>query len=67
MGAGIEMENYNNNITLCFSLNTTSIEQKVEFESSRLYSPFSDGTDRRQLETFSLKIHFRSERTTAIL
>uniref|UniRef100_A0A915JDL6 CFA20 domain-containing protein n=1 Tax=Romanomermis culicivorax TaxID=13658 RepID=A0A915JDL6_ROMCU len=28
---------------------------------------FSDGTDRQRLETFSLKIHFRSERTTAIL
>uniref|UniRef100_A0A915ITK7 Ribosomal protein S10 n=1 Tax=Romanomermis culicivorax TaxID=13658 RepID=A0A915ITK7_ROMCU len=34
-----------------------------------LHLPFSterNGTDRQKLETFSLKIHFQSERTTAM-
>uniref|UniRef100_A0A915HZ34 Uncharacterized protein n=1 Tax=Romanomermis culicivorax TaxID=13658 RepID=A0A915HZ34_ROMCU len=41
-----------------------STDTRSKVEKSHLYLPFPterNGTDRQQLETFGLKIHFRSE------
>uniref|UniRef100_A0A915J1N9 Uncharacterized protein n=1 Tax=Romanomermis culicivorax TaxID=13658 RepID=A0A915J1N9_ROMCU len=45
------------------------LDEKLSRSKGHLYLPFSterNGMDRQHLETFTLKIDFRSERTTAI-